>query len=77
MTTAEMWIKAQENGKVYRSEDMGYSKTTGFIDFWDGTEWPISSISNIDEIFSCDDWEESNAMTKEEAEAKLGCAIVG
>lgn len=77
MTTAEMWIKAQESGKMYRSGDMGYSKATGFIDFWDGSEWPIDSVNNIDEIFSWDDWEEINAMTKEEAEEKLGCRIIG
>lgn len=77
MNTAEMWLLAQESGKMYRSEDLGYSRATGFIDFWDGSKWPIDSVATIDEIFSWDDWEEVKTMTKEEAEAKLGCKIVG
>lgn len=80
MNTAEMWIKAQESGKMYRNIDLAYSKETGFVDFRDFRKrnvWPIDSVEAIDEIFSWDAWEEINAMTKEEAEAKLGCKIVG
>lgn len=77
MNTAEMWLKAQVNGKMYRGEDMGYSKETGFIDFWDGKAWPVDSVNTIDEIFSWDDWEEVKTMTKAQAEAELGVKIVG
>lgn len=77
MNTAEMWLKAQEDGKMYRSEDMGYSKETGFIDFWEEDGWPIDSVGTIDEIFSWDDWEEVKTMTKAQAEEKLGVKIVG
>lgn len=77
MNTAEMWLKAQVNGKVYRSNDVGYSKNTGFIDFWDGSKWPVTCVDTIDAIFSWDDWEEVKTMTKAQAEQKLGVKIVG
>ena len=77
MNTAEMWLKAQADGKMYRCGDMGYSQETGFIDFWDGKSWPINSVATIDEIFSWNGWEEVKTMTKAEAEEKLGVKIVG
>lgn len=76
MNTAEMWLKAQVNGKVYRSNDVGYSKNTGFIDFWDGSKWPVTCVDTIDAIFSWDNWEEVKTITKAQAEAKLGMKIV-
>lgn len=77
MNTAEMWLKAQENRKMYRTNDVGYSKKTGFIDFWDGSKWPVTCVDTIDAIFSWDGWEEVKTMTKAEAEEKLGVKIVG
>ena len=77
MNTAEMWLKAQVNGKVYRSNDVGYSKNRGFIDFWDGSKWPVTCVDTIDAIFSWDDWEEVKTMTKAQPEQKLGVKIVG
>ena len=76
MNTAEMWLKAQENGKMYCSIDLGYSAKTGFIDMMNGTAWPIDSVATIDEIFSWDDWEEVKTMTKAQAEEALGVKIV-
>ena len=77
MNTAEMWLKAQENGKIYRNKDVSYSKETGFINFWDGTKWPVTCVNDIEKIFFWDDWEEVKTMTKAQAEKKLGVKIVG
>lgn len=76
MNTAEMWLKAQEDGKMYRSIDLVYSIKTGFIDMMDGIAWPVDSVETIDEIFSWDNWEEVKTMTKAQAEKKLGVKIV-
>ena len=77
MNTAEMWLKAQVDGKMYRSKDIAYSKETGFIDFWNKDKWPANCVKTIDETFSWDGWEEVKTMTKAEAEEKLGVKIVG
>ena len=79
MNTAEMWLKAQEDGKMYRSADLAYSKKTGFVDSIDFERlWPITAFGSIDRIFQLDDWEEeAKTMTKAEAEEKLGVKIVG
>ena len=77
MNTAEMWLKAQEDGKMYRSIDLVYSKETGFVDFWYGKLWIVNSVDIIDEIFLRDDWEEVKTMTKAQAEETLGVKIVG
>lgn len=77
MNTAEMWLKAQKDGKMYRSYNLAYSAKTGFIDIMDETSWPVDSVGSINEIFFRDDWEGVKTMTKAEAEKKLGVKIVG
>lgn len=78
MNTAEMWLKAQKDGKTYVSVNLIYNKSTGFI--WDDNSdaeelnetWTRSSVLNED------GWElSSNIMTKEEAEKNFNIKIVG
>ena len=45
MNTAEMWLKAQEDGKVYEcvSGDIAYSKEMGLVDKYDFDEvWELT-----------------------------------
>ena len=78
LNTAEMWLKAQEDGKMYRSNDVLYSKVCGFVDVDDLEPWPIECMPSIESIFSWDDWHEYDkpCMTKTEAEKKYGIRIV-
>ena len=78
MNTAEMWLKAQEDGKTYTNEDLIYNKTIGFI--WDDN----SEAESLDESWTRTDvlsefgWKlAENAMTKSEAEKKFNIKIVG
>ena len=78
MNTAEMWLKAQEDGKTYINEDLIYNKEIGFI--WDDN----SDAEYLDEswtrtgVLNESGWElAENAMTKEEAEAKFDIKIIG
>ena len=77
MNTAEMWLKAQKDGKMYRSYNLAYSAKTGFIDIMYETPWLANSVESINEIFFRDDWEGVKTMTKAQAEQKLGVKIVG
>ena len=77
MNTAEMWLKAQKDGKMYRSYNLAYSAKTGFIDIIDETPWLANGVGSINEIFFRDDWEGVKTMTKAQAEQKLGVKIVG
>lgn len=77
MNTAEMWLKAQKDGKMYCSIDLAYSKKTGFVYLEDMTPWPMDAVKTIDEIFLWDDWKEvNNVLTIEEAELKYGIKII-
>lgn len=89
LNTAEMWLKAQEDGKQYRAKDVLYSKATGLVaadDFeypWSVSAWASFNTGKdavrheIDELMN-EQWEEVKipTMTKAEAEAKLGVKIV-
>ena len=79
MNTAEMWLKAQEDGKMYRNNDVLYSKVCGFVDVDDLEPWPIECMPSIESIFDWDGWHEYDkpCMTKDEAEEKFGVRIVG
>ena len=78
MNTAEMWLKAQEDGKTYQCNDVFYNKKHGFVDS-DFQPWPINCVDFIDNIFGWDNWYEYEIplMTKAEAEKKFGIRIVG
>lgn len=89
LNTAEMWLKAQENGKQYRAKDVLYSKATGLVKTdnfkhpWSIMAWVRFNTDKdavrheIDELMN-EQWEEVKipTMTKAEAEAKLGVKIV-
>ena len=84
MNTAEMWIKAQEDGKIYEciDGDMAYSRDMGLVDkYCFDSPWGLDSWGNgahgIDELLGNCEWEEmSNIMTIEEAEDRFGIRIV-
>lgn len=83
MNTAEMWIKAQVDGKFYEciNGDMAYSKDRGLIDKIDLSPWNLDAWSHVgkdglDDLMNCQ-WEEvNNAMTIKEAEEKFGIKII-
>lgn len=68
MNTAEMWLKAQEDGKTYICNSVLYNKKTGFI----------SATDNIENLMEAQ-WSlcQEEIMTKAEAEKKFGIRIVG
>lgn len=79
LNTAEMWLKAQEDGKTYYSKkaDALYSKEFGLVE-----EEDISQKVSMDdfptfEYLMQSEWEEVKAMSKAEAEKKYGIKIVG
>ena len=73
-TTADMWLRAQENGKMYCSEDMAYSKECGFVNLFDLKEiWSAGNFGTIDEIMNLE-WKEVMTITK--AEKMLGVRII-
>ena len=78
LNTAEMWLKAQEDGKTYICNDVFYNKKHGFVDY-DFQPWPINCVDSIDNIFGWDNWYEYEIplMTKAEAEVEFGIRIVG
>lgn len=84
MNTAEMWLKAQEDEKIYEciNGDMAYSKKYGLTDKynfneeWNLDAWAECGARGLDDLLNCE-WEEmSNAMTIEEAEERFGIKIV-
>ena len=85
MNMAEMWLKAQEDGKVYEcvDGDMAYSKETGLVDkydfneVWELTNWDYLGTKALDNLLGGSEWKEMKTMTKEEAEKQLGVKIVG
>ena len=81
MNTAEMWIKAQEDGMCYEaimsqstSEELFYQKNHGLFD-GDGYEFMLDNMESFDEFMSME-WR-LRTMTKSEAEAKFNIKIVG
>ena len=82
LNTAEMWLKAQEDGKTYISEPqtLCYSKHRGLFHVTDLTSYNNLCIFNnitIDEFLGMR-WQEmqQEIMTKLEAETKFGIRIV-
>ena len=83
MNTAEMWIKAQNDGNIYEciDGDIAYSKDKGLIDKYDFTPWVLSAWDwegkkALDSLMNCK-WEEmENVMTIEEAEERFGIKII-
>ena len=78
LNTAEMWLKAQEDGKTYICNSVLYNKKTGFISAIELKPWPISAFDNIDTLMEAK-WSlfQEEIMTKAEAEKKYGIRIVG
>jgi hypothetical protein len=85
MNTAEMWIKAQEDGKIYENidGDMAYSKEYGltdkfdFSDGWSLGAWGDRGADGLDDLLSCEWKEMDNVMTIEEAETRFNIRIKG
>lgn len=78
MNTAEMYIKANENGKAYYSEsvDAFYSKEFGLVEAEDTTQKVQIGDFPTFEYLMQREWEEVKAMTKAEAEKKYKIRIV-
>ena len=78
MNTAEMWLKAQEDGRTYICNSVLYNKKTGFISATSLDPWPISAFDSIDTLMEAQ-WSlhQEEIMTKAEAEKKFGIRIVG
>lgn len=84
MNTAEMWLKAQNDGKIYEciDGDMAYSKNMGLVDKWDFDEpwgleaWKVERENGLDSLMECEWQVMGNAMTIEEAETRFGIKIV-
>ena len=82
MNTAEMWLKAQEDGKTYiiKQQTLCYSKQRGLFYPTDLTSRnSLTNFNNftMDKFFSLE-WQEiqKEIMTKAEAETKFGIKIV-
>lgn len=85
MNTVEMWLKAQNDGKIYEciNGDMAYSKEYGLVDKddfntpWNLSAWEHCGERGLDELLADCEWEEmNNTMTIKEAERKFGIVIV-
>lgn len=80
MNTAEMWIKAQEDGRCYRTFDLFnetifYQKDKGLFNE-DGEYCPPDYFGLFDNLMD-QDWEiHGGFLTKSEAEAKFNIKIV-
>ena len=84
MNTAEMWLKAQKDGKIYEciNGDIAYSKELGLVGKDDFDAWGLDSWGSgahgIDDFLGNCKWEEMGVvMTIKEAEKKFGIRIVG
>ena len=83
MNTAEMWVKAQNDGKIYEciDGDVAYSKGKGLFDKhtfkpWELGAWDYEGSRGFDELMNCE-WEETNSiMTIEQAEERFGIKII-
>lgn len=76
MNTAEMWIKAQEDGKTYYCCDVKYQKDIGLIEIATEEPWPLDAWTNLNDLMN-EKWEVYQTMTKSEAETKFNIKIVG
>ena len=86
LNTAEMWLKAQEDGKIYEciNGDIAYSKAMGLVekdDFnkvWELSNWDWDKAKALDNLLGGCEWIEMpiKIMTKHEAEVKFGIRIV-
>ena len=81
MNTAEMWLKAQEDGKTYivKQKTLAYSKERGLFYVTDLTSYNyLKDFKNwkFDQLLSLE-WTEMSEtiMTKAEAEKKFGIRI--
>ncbi len=87
LNTAEMWLKAQEDGKIYEciNGDIAYSKAMGLVDkddfnkVWELSNWDYDRAKALDSLLGDCKWREMSEtiMTKAEAEEKFGIRIVG
>ena len=87
MNTAEMWLKAQEDGKIYEciNGDIAYSKAMGLVDkdnfneVWKLSNWDCDKAKALDNLLGGCEWREMpiQIMTKREAEVEFGIRIVG
>lgn len=78
MNTAEMWLKAQEDGKTYYSKDADalYSKEFGLVEERDiSLKVSMGDFPTFEHLMRSE-WEEVKVMTKAEAEKKYGIRIV-
>ena len=78
MNTAEMWLKAQEDGKTYYSKDADalYSKEFGLVEEGDISQKVSMGDFPTFEHLMKSKWEEVKVMSKAEAEKKYGIKIV-
>ena len=79
MNTAEMWLKAQEDGKTYYSKDADalYSKEFGLVEERDiSLKVSMGDFPTFEHLMKSK-WEEVKVMSKAEAEEKFGVRIVG
>ena len=79
LNTAEMWLKAQEDGKIYYSKDADalYSKEFGLVEERDiSLKVSMGDFPTFEHLMRSE-WEEVKVMTKAEAEEKFGVRIVG
>nr|DAG87236.1 MAG TPA: hypothetical protein [Herelleviridae sp.] len=86
LNTAEMWLKAQKNGKTYVSDCAMYSKAAGYVGrISRDTAWGLeawTSVGNedkkreLDRLMSAKWYEEVPTMSRAEAESRLGVKIV-
>ena len=79
MNTAEMYIEANKNNKIYFSEDADafYSKEFGLVEAEDATrKIQLADFPTFEHLMQSK-WEEVKTMTKAEAEKKFGIKIVG
>ena len=87
MNTAEMWLKAQEDGKIYEciKGDIVYSKEIGLVDkddfnkVWKLSNWDCDRAKALDSLLGDCEWREMpiKIMTKHEAAVEFGIRIVG
>ena len=78
LNTAEMWLKAQEDGKIYYSEkaDALYSKEFGLVEEEDISQKVSMGDFPTFEHLMQSEWEEVKVMSKAEAEKKYKIRIV-
>ncbi len=75
MNTAEMWLAAQKDGKIYKACDMRYSQNKGFYGCSQQEAWAPDAFSSIEDIMNLN-WTEAREMTKAEAAKALGVDII-